>query len=64
MNDKALNAFIAKRAVALKLLKAIEAELDDHMNIHPDTINWAHVGDANYVLENLRDVARFMGHAE
>jgi hypothetical protein len=64
MNEKAVEAFIAKREEALELLKAIEAELDDDMSTDPEKVNWNHVGDVNYVLENLRDVARFMGHAE
>ena len=62
MNEHALNNFIAKTEQARELVLAIQAELDDCMNI--DNVNWGHVGDANHVLESLRDIARFMGHAD
>ena len=62
MNEHALNNFIAKTEQARELVLAIQAELDDYMNI--DNVNWGHVGDANHVLESLRDIARFMGHAD
>ena len=62
VNEKAVEAFMDKRVEALELLEEIEAELDDHMGMNLEKINWGHVGDATYILENLRDVARFMGH--
>jgi hypothetical protein len=64
MNDKAIDQFISKTQEARDLLERISAELEEHMNAHPDRVHWGHVGDANYVLESLRDVARFMGHAQ
>jgi len=64
MNEKALDQFVSKTQEARELLAMISVELDEHMGAHPDNIHWGHVGDANYVLESLRDIARFMGHAE
>lgn len=64
MNKQAVDAFMAKTESAQMLLKQIQVELDDHMNVDPDHLHWGHVGDATHVLESLRDIARFMGHAE
>jgi len=64
MNEKAVEKFMSKTTEARELLAAIQAEIDDHMNTNPDTLHWGHVGDATHVVESLRDIARFMGHAE
>jgi len=64
MNEKALAQFISNTEQARELLTTIQAELDDHMNVDPENVHWGHVGDSEHVLESLRDIARFMGHAD
>ena len=63
-NEQALQEFIAKAQEARALVAMIQAELDDHMGVHPDRVTWANVGDANHVHESLREIVRFMGHSE
>ena len=63
-NEKALNAYIKKTERARELARRILAGLDDHIGDNPDAINWAHVGDANHVVESLSEISGFMGVAE
>ena len=55
---------MARTEQAREVLLMIQAELDDHINIDPERVNWVHVVDAQHVMESLKDIARFMGHAE
>lgn len=64
MNEKALDAFITKTMNARDILDTIRAELDEHMNVNPDKVNWAHVGDIGHVTEMLNEIAQFLGHNE
>ncbi len=61
MNEQAVRAFIDKRIEALKLLKAIAENLDDHIGTDPEHVDWTHVGDVAGVVEILREAAQFMG---
>ena len=47
--------------LAEQLAAAIIANLDDHMGVDPEHVQWGHVGNVNHVIENLLEVADFMG---
>lgn len=56
-NEKALEAFCHNVASARELTTLIARHLGDHMEIAPDEVNWAHVGDANRIHEALKEIA-------
>ena len=55
-NDKALNAFISAKAEIDAMLERLKALSDDHFDIHPDEINWGHVGTLNHYASLLRQI--------
>jgi len=59
-NDKALDAFIARKAEIDAMLARLVAHSDEHFGYAPDEINWGHVGTlASYaeLLKRITDVA-------
>lgn len=59
-NQKALDAFIARKAEIDERLARLQALSDEHFNCHPDDINWADVGTLGHyaeLLERLTDFA-------
>jgi hypothetical protein len=54
---KALAAFCHHVASARELTTLIARHLDDHMEVGPDEVNWANVGDANRIHEALKEIA-------
>jgi len=56
-NEKALAAFCNNVANARELLTLISRHLDNHMEVGPDEVNWAHAGDAGRIYESLKEVA-------
>ena len=55
-NEKALNAFIAKKAEIDTQLERLKALSDDHFNAQPDEIHWGHVGDLQRYASLLRQI--------
>jgi len=58
--EKALEAFSHHVASARELLTLIRRHMDDHMEVSPDEVNWANVGDAAHTVDELKNVARFL----
>ena len=59
-NEKALNAYAATIAEIQEILAALLDHADDHFGTAPEDINWGHVGSANYIRENLNEIAVFL----
>jgi len=59
-NEKALNAYAATIDDIRETLAALLEHADDHFGTAPENINWGHVGSANYVRENLNEIAVFL----
>lgn len=58
--EKALDTFCHHLASARELMTMIRRHLDDHMEVGPDEVTWADAGSAAHVVEELKDVARFL----
>ena len=56
--DEARDAFIHRIASARELITLLTRHLDDHMEVAPDEVNWANVGDAGRLVEVLKEAAR------
>ncbi len=68
-NDKkkqtALDAFIARKAEIDDMLARLQALSDEHFNVAPDEVNWAHVGAIGWTAEQLRGITdRAFGEGE
>ncbi len=46
-------------ASARELSTLLRRHLDDHMEVAPDEVDWANVGDAAHLVELLKEAARF-----
>ena len=58
--EKALNAFLAKKAEVDERLARLQALSDDHFELHPDDVTWSHVDHvAHYanLLKQITDMA-------
>lgn len=55
-NDKAVQAFIAKKAEIDAMIKRIKTLSDDHFDASPDEINWGHVGTLSHYAELLKRI--------
>jgi hypothetical protein len=58
--EKALDAFLARKAEIDERLARLQALSDDHFEVHPDEITWSNVADlARYaeLLQQLTDIA-------
>jgi hypothetical protein len=58
--EKAVNAFLARKAEFDERLARLQALSDDHFEVHPDDITWSHVDHvAHYanLLEQITDMA-------
>jgi hypothetical protein len=59
-NEQALNAFIVAIGQADELLKEFtEYMTENMMDIGPNEVNWAHVGDARHVVVLLEQIKDF-----
>lgn len=58
-NDEALSAFVSKLAEINDTLDALRQAADDHFGADPERVNWGHVGDLGWVLEQLKEVREF-----
>ena len=58
--EKALAAFLAKKAEIDAMLARLQALSDDHFELHPDDVNWSlvdHVAHYANLLEQITDMA-------
>jgi hypothetical protein len=58
--EKALDAFLARKAEIDERLARLQALSDDHFAVHPDEITWSNVADlARYaeLLQQITDIA-------
>lgn len=55
-NEKALNAFITKKAEIDAQLERLRALSDEHYHAQPDEIHWGHVGDLQRYASLLRQI--------
>lgn len=60
MNAKALDAQIAKTHEAAELLERLTLYVQDHGEVAPDDVNWAHVGSMGHVVAQLREIVNFI----
>ena len=59
-SNKALDAFIAKKAEIDAMLARLQALSDDHFNFDPDAVNWGSVGSISSVASDLRKITDFL----
>ncbi len=55
-NDKALAAFLTRKAEVDTMLSRLQALSDEHFEANPDEIHWGHVGDLADISKNLREI--------
>ena len=55
-NDKALAAFMTRKAEIDTMLARLQALSDEHFEASPDDIHWGHVGDLADMSKNLREI--------
>jgi len=55
-NDKALAAFMARKAELDTMLTRLQALSDEHFETNPDEIRWGHVGDLADMSKNLHEI--------
>ena len=55
-NDKALAAFLTRKAEIDSMLACLQALSDEHFEANPDEIHWGHVGDLADISKNLREI--------
>ena len=58
--EKALNAFLAKKAKIDAMLARLQSLSDDHFELHPDDVNWSdvdHVAHYANLLKQITDMA-------
>ena len=55
-NEKALDAFMTTKFQIDAMVERLKALSDDHFEIHPDEINWGHVGTLNHYASLLRQI--------
>ncbi len=55
-NDKALAAFLTRKAEINTMLARLQTLSDEHFQANPDEIHWGHVGDLADISNNLREI--------
>ena len=63
-NEKAIREFIKTISQAKANLAALTEYVDSHMNTDPDTLNWGHVGNAQYLNSRLEELMESFGLAD
>jgi hypothetical protein len=64
-NDKALAAFIARKAEIDNMLARLQTLSEEHFNADPEEIHWGHVGDLADMATKLREITdRAFGEGE
>ena len=59
-NDKALDAFITRKAEIDAMLTRLAALSDEHFGAEPEGVHWGHVGNLGFVAERLRQACDFI----
>ncbi len=59
-SNKALDAFINKKAQIDAMLARLQALSDDHFNFDPEAVNWGSVGSIGSVASDLRKITDFL----
>ena len=59
-SNKALDAFVGKKAEIDAMLARLRALSDDHFNFDPDAVNWGSVGSISSVASDLRKITDFL----
>ena len=59
-SNKALDAFMGKKAEIDAMLARLKAHSDDHFNFDPDAVNWGSVGSISSVASDLRKITDFL----
>jgi hypothetical protein len=59
-NNKALDKFVTTIVECQKIVSDLQKAVDNHLDTNPDTLNWANVGDAQRLLEDLREVQEYV----
>jgi len=55
-NDKALDAFMARKAEIDDMLARLQVLSDEHFHASPDDIDWGDVGDLADMATKLREI--------
>ena len=55
-NDKALAAFMTRKAEIDTMLARLQGLSDEHFEASPDEVHWGHVGDLADISKNLREI--------
>ena len=55
-NDKALAAFMARKAEIDTMLARLQGLSGEHFEANPEEIHWGHVGDLADISKNLREI--------
>ena len=56
-NDRALAAFMTRKAEIDDMLARLQVLSDDHFNTNPDDINWGDVGDLADHVTKLSEIS-------
>jgi hypothetical protein len=54
--EKAVNAFLTKKAQFDERLARLQALSDDHFEVHPDEIDWGHVDHVAHYANLLKEI--------
>ena len=54
--DYARDAFLEKKAQIDTMLARLQALSADHFEVHPDEIDWGHVGTLGFYAEQLKQI--------
>ncbi len=55
-NDKALAAFLTRKAEIDTMLARLQALSDEHFHASPEEIHWGHAGDLADISKTLREI--------
>jgi len=55
-NDKALAAFMTRKAEIDTMLTRLQTLSDEHFHAHPEEIHWGHVGDLADIAIKLSEI--------
>ena len=64
MENKAIDDFIATCWEIVEMCNRIADFHENHCEIGPDEVTWAHVSDNEHVIEQLREIMEFIGLEE
>ena len=58
-HEEALATFAANCETIRQLADALVESAEDHFCLVPEKVNWAHVGDTNRIISDLRDILAY-----